>query len=67
MKKIRKAIIKGMKIIPKLMPDILAITGALAVSYGAYIVTEALGFIVLGVMLIASAVILSKAEEATKK
>jgi len=48
------------KIITKLMPDILALTGAISVSYGAYLFIEPLGYIVMGIMLIASAVILSK-------
>ena len=58
MKKIGKAILEGL---PKLVPDILATAGALTVSYGAYLIIKPLGYITLGVMLIASAVIMSKA------
>nr|WP_312578229.1 hypothetical protein [Sedimentibacter sp.] len=60
MKKIRQAILNGLKTIPKLMPDILAFSGAITMSYGAYLIYKPVGFIVLGVMFIISAVILSK-------
>jgi hypothetical protein len=62
MKKIRKAIINCIYTIPKLMPDLLAITGAITLSYGAFLIYKPLGFIVLGGMFIASAVIISKSE-----
>jgi hypothetical protein len=60
MKKIRQAILSALKIVPKLIPDILALIGAIAISYGAYLIFVPIGFITLGIMLIASAVILSK-------
>lgn len=60
MKKIRNAILNAVKTLPKLIPDILAIGGAISVSYGAYLIYKPVGFIVLGGMFIASAVILSK-------
>lgn len=62
MKDIRKEIFKFIKLIPKLIPDILAIIGAISISYGAYIIIKPMGYIVLGIMFIASAVILSKSE-----
>ena len=60
MKKIRQAILKGLSAIPKLVPDILAVSGAIVISYGTYLIYEPAGFIVIGIMFIASAVILSK-------
>jgi hypothetical protein len=60
MGKIRQAILNGIKTMPKLIPDILALSGALTMSYGAYLIYRPAGFIVLGIMSIASAVILSR-------
>jgi hypothetical protein len=62
MKKIRKSILTSIKFIPKLMPDVLAVSGAIIFSYGAFLIYKPLGYIVLGCMFIASAVILSKSE-----
>lgn len=60
MKRCREAIINGLKNIPKLIPDLLAAGGAISISYGCYKVIEPLGFIVIGILLIAGAVIWSK-------
>lgn len=62
MKKIRDVIIKGFKNIPRTIPDILAVGGAVSISYGCYLIVEPLGFIAMGILLIASAVIWSKSE-----
>lgn len=60
MSKIKKSILNGLKFIPKLIPDILAISGVVTISYGAFLFLKPLGYIVLGVMLIAGAVLISK-------
>lgn len=60
MKKCRETIINGFKQIPKIMPDALAVGGAASISYGCYRIIEPLGFIVLGILLIGSAIIWSK-------
>jgi hypothetical protein len=62
MKKIRKAILNGIILIPKLIPDLLVITGAVTISYGAFLIYKPLGFIALGIMFTGSAVIISKSE-----
>lgn len=62
MNKVRKEILKYLKMIPNLIPDVLAIIGAISISYGAYIILKPLGYIILGIMFIGSAVILSKSE-----
>ena len=62
MKKIRKEILKAIKFIPLLMPDVFAILGAVSISYGAFLIYKPLGFITLGVIFISGAVILSKSE-----
>jgi hypothetical protein len=60
MNKCRETIIYGIKQMPKLIPDILAVGGAVCISYGCYKIIEPLGYIVMGVLLISSAVIWSK-------
>lgn len=61
MKKIRETLINGFKYIPKIIPDLLVVGGAVSISYGCYIIIEPLGFVVMGILLIAGAVIWSKA------
>lgn len=60
MQKIRQVILSFLILIPELIPDILALVGALTISYGSYLIYPPAGFIVLGIMFIASAVVLSK-------
>jgi len=60
MKKCRQEIINGLKQMPKLIPDLLAVGGAASISYGCYQIIEPLGFIVMGILLIGGAVIWSK-------
>jgi len=60
MKKYREKIIKLIKRLPKIMPDILAISGSVSISFGCYKIIEPLGYIVMGVLLIGGAVIWSK-------
>ncbi len=49
------------KTIPKMIPDILAISGAVTISYGTGIIYVPLGYIMGGVFLIIAAVFWSKA------
>jgi len=49
------------KTIPQIVPDVLALLGAISISYGAFLIYKPLGYIALGVMLISAAVIVSKA------
>ena len=60
MKKYRETIINILKEIPKIIPDALAIGGAISIWYGCYCIIKPLGFIVIGMLLIGGAVIWSK-------
>jgi len=60
MNKYKKQISNGFKQICKIIPDTLAISGAVSISYGCYRIVEPLGFIVMGCLLIGGAVIWSK-------
>jgi len=57
---------KNMQIVAKaikgLIPDILAIGGAVCISYGAYLFIKPLGYITIGCLLIGGAYIWSKSE-----
>lgn len=60
MRKCKETIIILIKGLPKIMPDILAISGSVSISFGCYKIIEPLGYIVMGVLLIGGAVIWSK-------
>lgn len=60
MNKYRESISNGLKQLYKLIPDALAVSGAVSISYGCYKIIEPLGFIVMGCLLIGGAVIWSK-------
>lgn len=60
MHKYKENILIGIKQLNKLMPDILAISGAISISYGCYKIIEPLGFIVMGCLLVGGAIIWSK-------
>lgn len=44
-----------------LMPDILAAGGAISISYGAYLLSPPLGYIIGGLLMVASAYLCSRA------
>jgi len=57
-----KQLIRIVGVCKKLIPDILAILGSVCISYGTYLIYKPLGFIFIGLFLIASAYLWSKAE-----
>lgn len=57
-----KQLIRTIGVCKKMIPDVLAILGAVCFSYGAYLIYKPLGFIFIGLFLIASAYLWSKAE-----
>jgi len=60
MHKYKETIKNWLTQVPKIVPDVLALGGTISISYGFYKLMEPLGFIVMGVLLIACAVIWSK-------
>lgn len=55
-----KKILEILKKIPLIMPDVLAICGTASISIGCFMISEVVGFIIVGLFLITGAVILSK-------
>jgi hypothetical protein len=60
MHKYKESITNGFKQLYKFIPDALAVSGAISISYGCYRINEPLGFIVMGCLLIGGAIIWSK-------
>ncbi|MDF2567897.1 MAG: hypothetical protein K0R90_1353 [Oscillospiraceae bacterium] len=48
--------------IKKLVPDVLAASGTVCISYGAFLIYHPLGYIIGGALLIGGAIIWSKSE-----